>query len=67
METITPTQLAKAIDISVPYAWQLLKGDRPVSLELALRIFDATSMQLGPIASLNVDEIETARKMVKAA
>jgi plasmid maintenance system antidote protein VapI len=67
METVTPTQLATAIGISVPYAWQLLKGDRPVSLEMALRIFDATAMQLGPLTDLTAAEIETARKMVRAA
>lgn len=63
METLTPTELAKATGISVPYAWQMIKGKRPVSLEMALRIFDATGKQLGPLASLTAAEIKTARKM----
>ena len=67
METITPTQLANAVGISVPYAWQLLKGDRPVSLEMAVRIFDATKLQLGPLEGLSPSEITTARKIVSTA
>jgi plasmid maintenance system antidote protein VapI len=65
METITPTELAKAAGISVPYASQILSGARPASLDIALRIFDSTGVQVGPLANLSKGEIKTARKMVR--
>jgi transcriptional regulator with XRE-family HTH domain len=65
METITPTELAKAAEISVPYAWQIVNGKRPPSLEMAIRIFDKTGIQFGALEGLTADEIAAARKMVR--
>jgi transcriptional regulator with XRE-family HTH domain len=59
---MSPTELSRAADISVPYAWQILKGERTPSLAVALRIFDATGEQLGPLAGLNKRDIEGVRK-----
>ena len=67
MDPITPTELAKAAEISVPYAWQIVNGKRPPSLEMALRIFDATGQKFGALDGLTASEIAAARKMVKAA
>lgn len=64
---MTPTELAKAVGISVPYAWQILNGKRPTTIDMALRIFDATGAKVGPIAGLSANEIKTARKIASAA
>ena len=66
MEKITPTRLAQEVGISVPYASQLLSGARPISTEMALRIFDATGEKIGPFVGLTAAEIRTARKLVRA-
>lgn len=66
-DMLTPTQLATASGISVPYAWQILNGKRSPSLAVALRIYDATSEQLGPLDGLGKRDIEAARKMVGEA
>ena len=64
---LTPTKLAKAASISVPYAWQILNGKRTPTLPMALRIYDATNEQIGPLEGLNKRDIEAARKMASAA
>jgi transcriptional regulator with XRE-family HTH domain len=60
---MSPTELSKAADISVPYAWQILKGIRTPTLAVALRIYDGTGRQFGPLDGLNKRDIEAARKM----
>lgn len=42
MENITPTALAEAAQISVPYASQIISGKRSPSLSMALRILHRT-------------------------
>lgn len=64
---MTPTELSKAVDISVPYASQLIAGVRRPSLPVAVRIYDATGKRMGPLVGLSRDEVEAARKMAKAA
>lgn len=64
---MTPTELSKAASISVPYAWQLLNGARKPSLVVALRIYDATGLQLGTLEGLCERDIEAARRMAVAA
>lgn len=59
---ILPAELARKANINRVYAWQLLRGDRQPSLELALRIYGATGEQLGLLAGLTPDEIEVMRK-----
>jgi transcriptional regulator with XRE-family HTH domain len=62
---MTPTDLAKIAEISVPYASQLLSDNmfqrRNPSLGLALKIYDRTGLQLGPLTGLTPDEIEPLR------
>jgi transcriptional regulator with XRE-family HTH domain len=58
----TSTELVQRLGISRVYAWQLLKGKRQPSLELALRIYGATGVQLGLLAGLTPDEIDVMRK-----
>ena len=59
---ISPAELARRAGINRTYAWQLLRGDRQPSLELALQIYGATGVQLGLLAGLTPDEIEVLRK-----
>ena len=59
---ITPAELSQKAGIHRVYAWQLLKGNRQPSLELALQIYGATGVQLGLLAGLTPDEIEVMRK-----
>ncbi len=60
---MSPTELSKAADISVPYAWQILKGKRTPTISVALRIYDNLGLQFGPLVGLNKRDIEAARKM----
>lgn len=64
---ITPTSLARAIDISVPYASQILKGTRPTPQALAIRIYRATGQKFGPIADATDIEIDTLERFQGAA
>jgi len=58
-----PTELSDKTGISVPYASQILKGERFPSLEVALMIYDRAGQKFGPLKGLTKREIETARKM----
>lgn len=58
----TPAELARKAGINRTYAWQLLKGDREPSLELALQIHQKTGVQLGLLKGLTPDEIQVMRK-----
>lgn len=60
---MSPTELSRAAGISVPYAWQILNGKRTPTLAVALRIYDGTGQQFGPLEGLNKRDIEGARKM----
>jgi hypothetical protein len=64
---MSPTELSKAADISVPYASQLIAGLRRPSLPVAIRIFDATGKRMGPLVGLSTEEVDAARKMARAA
>lgn len=57
-----PAELVQKLGISRVYAWQLLREDRQPSLELALRIYGATGVQLGILKGLTPDEIDVLRK-----
>jgi transcriptional regulator with XRE-family HTH domain len=59
---ISPAELSRTADINRTYAWQLLKGRRSPSLELALQIYDKTGVQLGMLTGLTPDEIQVMRK-----
>lgn len=56
-EQLTPTKLAQAIEVSVPYASQILSGARTPSMQVALRIFHATGRRLGVIAEATDEDI----------
>lgn len=60
---IRPTDLATAMQWSVPYASQVLNDRRPPSIGTALAIFDKTKIKLGPLANITDDEIEVLRKV----
>lgn len=55
-------QIVEAGGVSAAYARMLRKGDRYPSMELALRLFDATGAKVGPLAGLNKAGIEAARR-----
>ena len=60
---MTPTDLSKSAGISVPYASQILSGERKPSLKLAVKIYDATGQAFGALHGLSSKEIEGARKV----
>ena len=61
-DTPTPTELAKAADISVPYASQLISGKRPWPVSLAIKAFRETGTRFGPILAASDDEIEVLER-----
>ena len=63
----TPTELAKAADISVAYASMLLSGKRAdCSNQVALKIYEATGLQFGFLTGLTPKEIEPLRRQLAA-
>ncbi len=65
---MTPTQLSIGAKISVPFASQVLSGQRAPSRAMAFQIYDATGLQFGPLVNLTPNEIETVRRLdAKAA
>ena len=59
----TPTKLAAAAGISVPYASQIMSGRRIPTLALALSIFRKTGCKFGPLLGLPdevIDQVEAA-------
>lgn len=63
MAKIDPTMIAEAGGVSAAYARMMLAGTRKPSLPLALKIYDATGVQLGPIRELSRSQIDVARQM----
>jgi transcriptional regulator with XRE-family HTH domain len=63
---MTPTELAEAAKISVPYASQLLSGERGASLGMAIKIYDATGLQFGILKDLPSETIEQLRPKAAA-
>jgi hypothetical protein len=66
-DTIRPTDLATALNCSVPYASQMLSGARKITMARALLIYDRTGHKLGPIAEATPKEIAMLRKFAVAA
>jgi plasmid maintenance system antidote protein VapI len=64
---LTPTGLAKAIGISVPYASQVLNGVKTPTQAMAIRIFRATGHKLAPIACATDDEIGVLERFQSVA
>ena len=67
MAKIDPTAIARAGNVTAAYARMMLAGTRRPSLAVAMRIYDATGVQLGPIAGLDRRGIDVARTMADAA
>ena len=63
MEEITPTSLAKAVAISVPYASQIISGKRQPPRSLAIFIFRSTGWRAPVIADLSDDDMETFERV----
>lgn len=63
----SPSKLAAEIGISVPYASQLLSGDRTPPVPMAIKVFRAIGVKLGPIANASDDEIATLERFQGAA
>lgn len=63
----TPTEMAKAAGISVPYASQILSGQRCPSRGLAISIFRATGRKFGPIEALSDADIDTLERIETAS
>jgi transcriptional regulator with XRE-family HTH domain len=62
-QSMRPTDLAAKLNVSVAYASQLLGKKRIPSLELAVRIFDAAGIKLGPLVGATDEEIDTLRRL----
>ncbi len=67
IEKRSPTKLAKALDISVPYASQLLSGVRPADLTMAARVYAATGYRIGPLENATPDELAAIERFGAAA
>lgn len=63
MATIDPNTIAEAGGVTPAYARMMLAGTRKPSLPVALKIYDATGVQLGPISGLTRSQIDVARQM----
>lgn len=61
--SLRPTDLAKRLGVSVPYASQLLSGARKPSIELALRFFDRSGVRLGPLVDATDEQIAALRDL----
>lgn len=66
-EELTPSRLASAIGISLPYASQVLSGARPPAVPLAIRIYRATGHKLGPIQNATDEDIDVLERFSGAA
>lgn len=53
----SPTNLAREIGISVPYASQLLRGHRVPPMDVAISVYRAIGVKLGPITDASDAEI----------
>lgn len=62
-DTIQPTALAKVVCISVPYASQILSGERQPSRPLAIHIFRKTGWRHPLIADLTDDQIDVLERI----
>lgn len=59
----TPTELAAAAGISVPYASQIMSGERIPPVATAISIYRKTGLKFGPIADANEEDIEAAARI----
>jgi plasmid maintenance system antidote protein VapI len=67
MPKIDPNAIAQAGGVTAAYARMLLAGSRTPSLPLAIKLYDAIGLQLGPLANLDRRSIDVARQMAPQA
>lgn len=60
---ITPTELQVRAGISKGYASDLLAGNKKPSAPMAVRIFKATGLKLGPLQDLSDEDVAVAERM----
>lgn len=65
-DSVRPTDLAQKLDISIPYASQLLTGARVPSLQLAVDMFDRSGVRIGPLKGKTDEQISTLREALAA-
>src|SRR3546814_10344479 len=58
MAKIDPNSIAAAGGVTAAYARMMIAGKRRPSLPLALRVYDATGVPLGPLSDLSRSQIE---------
>lgn len=63
----SPTELAKLLNISKPYASQLLSGARPWTRALAIAAWLACGAKLGPLEGVPDAEIEVLARFEAGA
>jgi transcriptional regulator with XRE-family HTH domain len=66
-EAVTPTSLACAAGISIPYASQILGDKRTPSRSLAIHIYRKTGWKTSNIASLTEQQIDMLEQIEAAA
>lgn len=54
---LRPVDVARALGVSRPYAWQLLKGDRTLTTAMAVKIARKTGHKIGPVADASDAEL----------
>ncbi len=59
----SPTELSVRVGISKGYASDMLQGKKTPSDTMALKVFRATGLKLGPVANLDDAEIAVLEKM----
>ncbi len=67
MQKPDPIAIAAAGGVTPAYARMLIAGTRKPSLACAVKIFDATGLQFGPLVGLDKRQINVARTMTAEA
>jgi hypothetical protein len=60
-------RLIAEVGVTKSHAYMIQSGDRTPSLPLALRIFEKTKLQLGPLAGASSAEIKALAKVSERA
>lgn len=64
---LTPTRLARIGGVSVPFASQVLSGEKGWPRRLAIRVWRETQQKFGPIADASDEDITVLEKFETAA
>lgn len=63
MAKIDPNVIAEAGGVTPAFVRMMIAGKRKPSLPVALKIYDATGVQFGPLSGLSRSQIDVARQM----